>query len=1157
MAGSDGNRGYLVQTLIALLDSLRSDAWDRITVEPSHESEKVDILWEAGELHRATQVKSSINSIGKRDAQRWAQELEANVSAAELVLVLVGSCSTEVARIGAIGKVSVPCPKNLDWPGLFAEAAHLLDKFLFSIGLTCESPDQRELLVKGLVTELSCLSSQSQSWNRSDFIATLTKWIQSISPIATRSLHDSVLSRSPRSARPALASNLVGREQERRWLRETSGDKLIVGQPGIGKTFLLREFVQEGFGLFLRSGDEQKIERAIRTTSPSAIVVEDAHLHLHTIEFLRRFRSESATTFDIIADCWPGSRDQVVEKLGIRSSSCLELKRVSDQHIVEIVNDCGVRPSNSFLHMVVWQSAGFPGRATMFVETCLGGTDQDFDDFWNGETLARWVRSRFTDLIGKDAVLILACFAIGGGAGVSTKRVAKALGLPFGRVSQTVANLAAGGIVVELYSGRIVVVPKSIRAVLVRDQFFGSGAIPRSTFLKVRETFSETVKTIVEAYALGAEISSNELWKLVKRSDELETWQAFVHSSQQHANSVIAKEPGLILLLANDLLHVSPNRTIPELLQLADGDERPLHSHPEHPLRRISTWAKSGFPERDAVKRRRAVLDAFHTATKVSDRIDLALRLLPIALSPQYENMEQDPGDRIRYALLNGCVSVNDLRQIANFWDEILKVLIRKKFQDWNPILDAVRKWLWPHFGNGARITDEQREVIDSSATLILHSLAELARDRPGVLRNLSTVADFHEVELVYEASPSFEALFPKEPSYNDDSRRYESALSILAKKARALGESWLDREPSDVVGEISHWIAEAAFIDHPWPDLCAVCCDAISSRVDHQLPWIRAIVRLNAQADLLTPFLRRAMDAMEEGCTECLSDCLNNDNYRSVTIQFALTHRHTPDHIVDIAIANASNGSKAIRHTAMLNELPDQVISKLLSSSNRQVVCATLEGLWHKLKKAPTDKPWYDTWRHATVRHLEDDYCLRSSLKSDSVLRQDWLAYLCSTTSDKRYFDHSDFDAAVDGLTDEERIGFVDRIEPTACNARRLVIALVGESDNLYKHLIKSPQLAMFWATPLQRKPDSIWSEFACVAIQNGVGVDEIVDAARTVLSGFAEVPKKYHEEIETWESLLETVDSSIRHVVEHGLGEARNELRDWERREREHELR
>ena len=47
MGGKEGNRGYLVQTIVALLESLDDDSWNTVTIEPGHDSEFIDVLWDA------------------------------------------------------------------------------------------------------------------------------------------------------------------------------------------------------------------------------------------------------------------------------------------------------------------------------------------------------------------------------------------------------------------------------------------------------------------------------------------------------------------------------------------------------------------------------------------------------------------------------------------------------------------------------------------------------------------------------------------------------------------------------------------------------------------------------------------------------------------------------------------------------------------------------------------------------------------------------------------------------------------------------------------------------------------------------------------------------------------------------------------------------
>ena len=45
LSGKHSIRGYLVQTIIALLDAIGEDNWDSVTLEPGHDSEKFDLLW--------------------------------------------------------------------------------------------------------------------------------------------------------------------------------------------------------------------------------------------------------------------------------------------------------------------------------------------------------------------------------------------------------------------------------------------------------------------------------------------------------------------------------------------------------------------------------------------------------------------------------------------------------------------------------------------------------------------------------------------------------------------------------------------------------------------------------------------------------------------------------------------------------------------------------------------------------------------------------------------------------------------------------------------------------------------------------------------------------------------------------------------------------
>jgi hypothetical protein len=66
--GQPAIRGYLIQTLTALLEALDDQQpWTSVTLEPNLESHKVDILWQYPDRTKAVQVKSSQNPFAEAD----------------------------------------------------------------------------------------------------------------------------------------------------------------------------------------------------------------------------------------------------------------------------------------------------------------------------------------------------------------------------------------------------------------------------------------------------------------------------------------------------------------------------------------------------------------------------------------------------------------------------------------------------------------------------------------------------------------------------------------------------------------------------------------------------------------------------------------------------------------------------------------------------------------------------------------------------------------------------------------------------------------------------------------------------------------------------------------------------------------------------------
>ena len=97
MNGQYSIKGYLYQSLVALLDSFETD-WESVCVEPNDESEKVDIRWDYPDGRIVVvQVKSTINKFSTSSIRKWAKDLACSTpNASEYRLVLIGNLANNI-----------------------------------------------------------------------------------------------------------------------------------------------------------------------------------------------------------------------------------------------------------------------------------------------------------------------------------------------------------------------------------------------------------------------------------------------------------------------------------------------------------------------------------------------------------------------------------------------------------------------------------------------------------------------------------------------------------------------------------------------------------------------------------------------------------------------------------------------------------------------------------------------------------------------------------------------------------------------------------------------------------------------------------------------------------------------------------------------------
>jgi len=350
------------------------------------------------------------------------------------------------------------------------------------------------------------------------------------------------LSLFPLTTRPLFDVPPVGRDEDIAKITNLAEDIVLVGQPGSGKTHLLFTAAKKAKGRFVV--DEARVADGVRSIQPRFLIVDDAHSRLEFLKRLKHLRQEINADFKIVASCWPGQEEAVCAALQTTKDKCHALEELPQKQIKEVIQSQKIFGPPHLLAEIIHQSQGKPGLAVTLCRLCWeSGTTRDVV---LGTALARDVKLSFEPLLGQSATHLLACFSIGGSAGMALESVARLLGKNTFEVKRTVEQLSAAGVLDVSPENRISVHPLRLRQALVRDGFLNPPAMDLTPYLAEAPDFAATTRVLIEAKLMGGVLSDEMLRQRLQKlgaTHEQSAFEEYAYSGRREAEWVLDNYP--------------------------------------------------------------------------------------------------------------------------------------------------------------------------------------------------------------------------------------------------------------------------------------------------------------------------------------------------------------------------------------------------------------------------------------------------------------------------------------------------------------------------------------------------------------------------------------------------------------------------------------
>ena len=929
----------------------------------------------------------------------------------------------------------------------------------------------------------------------------------------------SSLSAVPLSWRPQLTSNLIGRKRDLDWLRSTSGDRIVSGQPGAGKTELLRRFVNDDRALFLVSVNRSEVRAAllelvVSQGSDLAVIVDDAHHYSQGLQVLLHLRQELNATFPVIATCWPGSVEDLQKTLGLGQTAvrCLEL--LTRDEILEVYAAAGVTkewargrfssPPEEILRSLVDLACNKPGLAVTFASLFLQG---DFEEIFTGRGLLREMGA-LEKLLGKGALTTLAGFAVGGRAGMPIAAVASFVETSVAKIREMAVGLEAGGALSENPDKVLYVEPRQLRSALLADFFFQGKAadLEVEALLGAASSVESAIEAILWSSEAGAVIDPGWIRSLLSEHGSLDLWRLYTSLGCDEAHWALEQFPGEPIRLAEQALLTAPEAMIPCLLKAAEEEDAAPGRGAGNSMGALRSWVGELNSRLDPLERRRLLATFAMEALRKEESVGAALEALFIALSPILSRSSQDAGFGSKVTIYSSHLTLDDIEGLIDLWNEAAEYL-PEILPEWLSKLHPTL-WQWIHPGDGGRfeLDEEIRNEMLQHARQMLLDLSDCAEGSVAVRADLERLSRDLEEPLGLDLDEEYEILFPDRPRGEIESEPWKAAKSREEEAIRNLACRWRERDPASVAERLSSYSEQARKAGHTRSRIGAFA-GALSERVEGAVAWAAALAKQGLSESLIEPFLENAAKNGEKGWTSIAESLLGDGDSSGETFLMVMTCKDSPSTLRDLALEKAS--SFLFRFQDLRQEAPVETMQRLLGHEVPYVAAMAAVAEWlGSEEKPPSSRARLEQeWRDAILGFapdVEDNrgdlYWMKEILAGDRELAFCWLKHRIEESLPGVLRHDRLYRAAIRSLERDQRLRLFSLLESVVetPGSFRLVIDAVGSDPDLYQGLLMHAVLRPHHLRPLAVETsyalNDAWAERAALAVGAGFSPEDIV---------------------------------------------------------------